>query len=62
MMHKKALKQFAEDTQTKDMEYWNHVLLSNEAKKNVFGSDVVKRVWRQPDEEYKDKCVLPTVK
>ncbi|KAF7244313.1 FAS-associated factor 1 [Varanus komodoensis] len=22
----------------------------------------VKRVWRQPDEEYKDKCVLPTVK
>ncbi|KAF7252569.1 Transposable element Tcb1 transposase [Varanus komodoensis] len=22
----------------------------------------VKRVWRQPGEEYKDKCVLPTVK
>ncbi len=26
MMHKKAHKQFAEDKQTKDMNYWNHVL------------------------------------
>ncbi len=25
-MHKKALKLFAEDKQTKDMDYWNHVL------------------------------------
>ena len=25
MMHKKAHKQFAEDKQTKDMDYWNHV-------------------------------------
>ncbi len=29
---------------------------------NLFGSDGVKRVWWQPGEEYKDKCVLPTVK
>uniref|UniRef100_A0AAY5KCZ2 Tc1-like transposase DDE domain-containing protein n=1 Tax=Esox lucius TaxID=8010 RepID=A0AAY5KCZ2_ESOLU len=28
----------------------------------LFGSDVVKCVWRQPGKEYKDKCVLPTVK
>ncbi len=26
MMHKKACKQFAEDKQTKDMDYWNHDL------------------------------------
>ncbi len=26
MMHKKARKQFAEDKQTKDMDYWNHVV------------------------------------
>ncbi len=26
IMHKKARKQFAEDKQTKDMDYWNHVL------------------------------------
>ncbi len=62
MMHKKARKQFAEDRQTKDMDYWNHVLWSDETKIHLFGSDGVKRVWRQPGEEYKDKCVLPTVK
>ncbi len=62
MMHKKARKQFAEDKQTKDMDYWNHVLWSDETQINLFGSDGVKRVWRQPGEEYKDKRVLPTVK
>ncbi len=35
---------------------------SDETKINLFGSDGVKRVWQQPGEEYKDKCVLPTVK
>ncbi len=45
MMHKKARKQFAEDKQTKDMDYWNHVLWSDETKINLFGSDGVKRVW-----------------
>ncbi len=58
MMHK----QFAEGKQTKDMDYWKHVLWSDKTKINLFGSDGVKRVWRQQDEEYKDKCVLPTVK
>ncbi len=60
MMHKKARKQFSEDKQTKDMDYWNHVLWSAETKKNLFVSDGVKRVWWQPGEKYKDKCVLPT--
>ncbi len=55
-------KQFAEDKQTKDMDYWNLVLWSDETNIHLFGSDGVKRVWRQPGEEYKDKCVLPTVK
>ncbi len=40
MMQKKARKQFAEGKQTKDMDYWNHVLWSDETKINVFGSDV----------------------
>ncbi len=44
MMHKKARKQFAEDKQTKDMDYWN--LWSDETKINLFGSDGVKRVWQ----------------
>ena len=62
MMHNKARKKFAEDKQTKDMDYWNHVRWSDETKINVFGSDDVKPVWRQPGEEYKDKCVLFIVK
>ncbi len=41
MMHKKSRKQFAEDKQTKDVDYWNHVLRSDETKINVFGSDVL---------------------
>ncbi len=41
MMHKKARKQFAEDKQIKDMDYWNHVLCSDETKINLFGSDGV---------------------
>ncbi len=44
------------------MDYWNYVLWSDETKINLFGSDGVKRVWQQPSEEYKDKCILPTVK
>ncbi len=46
MKHKKERKQFTEDKQTKD-----HVLWSDETKINLFGSDGVKRVWRQPGEE-----------
>ena len=61
MMHKKARKQFAKDKQTKDMSYLNHVRWSDETKVNLFGSDGVKHVWRQPGEEYEDKCVLLTV-
>ncbi len=62
MMHKKTRKQFTEDKQTKDIDYWNHVLWFDETKINLFGSDGVKRVSATPREEYKDKCVLPTVK
>ncbi len=51
MMPKKARKQFAENKQTKDMDYWNHVLWSDETKINLFGSNGVKRAWRQPGEE-----------
>ncbi len=35
------------DEQTKDMDYWNHVLWSDETKVNLFGSDGVKHVWWQ---------------
>lgn len=61
-VHKKARKQFADDNQSKKMDYWNHVLWSDETKINLFGSDGVQHVWRRPGEEYHDKCVVPTVK
>ena len=61
-IHKKASKQFVKDMSTKHMDYWNHVLWSDEMKINLFGSDGFKHVWRRPGEEYKDKCVMPTVK
>ena len=47
---------------TKHMDYWNHVLWSDEMKNYLFGSDGFKHVWRRPGEEYKDKCIMPTVK
>lgn len=46
----------------KDMDYWNHVLGSDESKINQFGSDSLKHVWQQLGEEYKDKCAVPTHK
>ena len=61
-IRKKARKQFAEDMSTQHMDYWNHVLCSDEMKINLFGSDGFKHVWRQPGEDYKDKCVMPIVK
>ena len=61
-IQKKASKQFAEDMSTKHMDYWNHVLWSDEMKINLFGSDGFKHVWRRPGEEYKGKCVMPIVK
>ncbi len=47
IIHKKACKQFAEDKQTDDVDYWTHVLWSDETKLNLFGSDGVKRVWQE---------------
>ena len=61
-IHKNGRKQFVEDMSTKYMDYRNHVLCSDEMKTNLFGSDGFKHEWRQPGEEYKDKCVMPRVK
>ncbi len=44
------------------MNYWNHVLWSDESKVNLFDSDGVQHVWRHPAEEYQENCALPTVK
>ncbi len=62
LAHKKACKQFAEDNLAKSMNYWNHVLWSDETKINLFDSDGVQHVWWRPGEEYQEYCALPTVK
>ncbi len=51
LAHKKACKQFAEDNLAKSMNYYNHVLWSDETKINLFGSDGVQHVWWRPGEE-----------
>ncbi|KAL0197061.1 hypothetical protein M9458_005601, partial [Cirrhinus mrigala] len=44
LAYKKARKQFAVDNPSKSMNYWNHVLWSDETKINLFGSDGVQHV------------------
>ncbi len=39
-----------------------HILWSDETKINVFGTDGFKTVWHRKGEEYKGKCMVPTVK
>ncbi len=62
LAHKKACKQFAEDNQAKSMNYWNHVVWSDESKVNLFDSNGVQNVWWRPGEEHQENCALPTIK
>ncbi len=60
--HKKARLEFAMAHAIKDEDYWDSILWSDETKINVFGTDGFKAVWRRKGEEYKEKCMVPTVK
>ncbi len=60
--HKKAHLEFARAHADKDEDYWNSILWSDETKINVFVTDGFKTVWRRKGEEYKEKCMVPTVK
>ncbi len=60
--HKKASLDFARAHADKDEDYWDSILWSDETKINVFGTDGFKTVWRRKGEEYKEKCMVPTVK
>ncbi len=56
--HKKARLEFARAHADKDEDYWDSILWSDETKI----TDGFKTVWRRKGEEYKDKCMVPTVK
>ncbi len=60
--HKKTRLEFARAHADKDEDYWDSILWSDETKINVFGTDGFKTVWRRKGEEYKEKCMVPTVK
>ncbi len=60
--HKKARLDFARAHADKDEDYWDSILWSDETKINVFGTDSFKTVWHRKGEEYKGKCMVPTVK
>ncbi len=60
--HKKAHLEFARAHADKDEDYWDFILWSDETKINVFGTDGFKTVWRRKGEEYKEKCMVPTMK
>ncbi len=60
--HKKARLEFARAHADKDEDYWDSILWSDETKINVFWNDGFKTVWRRKGEEYKEKCIVPTVK
>ncbi len=60
--HKKAHLEFSRAHADKDEDYWDSILWSDETKINVFGTDGFKTVWRHKGEEYKEKCMVPTVK
>ncbi len=60
--HKKARLEFARAHADKDEDYWDSILWIDETKINVFATDGFKTVWRRKGEEYKEKCMVPTVK
>ncbi len=58
----KARLEFARAHADKDEDYQDSILWSDETKINVFGTDGFRTVWRRKGEEYKEKCMVPTVK
>lgn len=53
---------FAKEYISKDLEYWQRVIFSDESKYNLFGSDGRRMVWRKKNTEMQPQNLVPTVK
>lgn len=53
---------FAKDHVTRPKSFWDEVIFADESKFNIFGSDGMGYVWRQPNTELQNKHLKPTVK
>ena len=53
---------FANEHISKEQDYWDRVIWSDETKINLFCSDGGSRVWRKPNTDYRKENTIPTVK
>ncbi|KAI4873356.1 hypothetical protein NFI96_015959, partial [Prochilodus magdalenae] len=60
--HKKARLMFANAHREKDLNFWRHVLWSDETKIDLFGHNDHRYIWRKKGEACKPKNTIPTVK
>jgi len=60
--HKQHRLKFAKEHHNKPLSFWKRVLWSDETKMRLFESDGKVYVWRHPNEDFKEKNVVPTVK
>ena len=54
--------EYAKNYREKPLGFWNKVLLSDESKFNLFGSDGKVMVWRSPKKEFGPERTILTVK
>lgn len=53
---------YTKEHRNKSNDFWNRVVFTDESKYNLYGNDGRCRVWRKPNEEFKEKNVCPTFK
>ena len=60
--HKKARLQFATAHGDKNLNFWRHVLWSDETKIELFGHNDKRYIWKKKGEALKPQNTIPTVK
>ena len=61
-VNRKKRLDFANAYRFKKEDFWNDVILSDESKYNIFGSDGRRMVWRKKNTEMQPQNLVPTVK